>query len=103
MLTLPVDPHCRSPDDFIWGVATSSFQIEAAEHADGKGPSISMLRLHRDWPVPPLYVKENGAAFFDERVNGATQQRTPKASARWYRDFLQRQRQQRPMPLPAGA
>jgi beta-glucosidase len=119
-----------------------------------------LLRLHRDYAVPPLYVKENGAAFRDERVDGcvhdpervaylaahiaavgdalaqgvpmagymvwslldnfewasgyekrfgivhvdyATQQRTPKDSARWYRDFLQRQRQQRRVPLPAGA
>ena len=29
-------------------------------------------------------------------VDYATQRRTPKDSARWYRDFLQRQRQQRP-------
>jgi beta-glucosidase len=28
------------PADFVWGVATSSFQIEGAAHADGKGPSI---------------------------------------------------------------
>lgn len=28
------------PDDFVWGVATSSFQIEGAARADGKGPSI---------------------------------------------------------------
>jgi len=28
------------PSDFVWGVATSSFQIEGAAHADGKGPSI---------------------------------------------------------------
>ncbi len=27
-----------------------------------------LLRLHRDWKVPPLYVKENGAAFKDQRV-----------------------------------
>jgi beta-glucosidase len=109
-----------------------------------------LLRLHRDYPVPPMYVKENGAAFKDSLVGGrvhdvqrtkyieghiaavadalrqgvrmegymvwslldnfewasgyqkrfgivhvdyATQQRTPKDSALWYRDFLQRQRQ----------
>ncbi len=28
------------PADFVWGVATSSFQIEGAATADGKGPSI---------------------------------------------------------------
>eukprot|EP01034_Spumella_vulgaris_P023423 gene23423-29641_t len=28
------------PADFVWGVATSSFQIEGAAHKDGKGPSI---------------------------------------------------------------
>ncbi len=29
-----------------------------------------LLRLHRDYPVPPMYVKENGAAFKDTLVNG---------------------------------
>jgi len=28
------------PDDFVWGAATSSFQIEGAPALDGKGPSI---------------------------------------------------------------
>ena len=111
-----------------------------------------LLRLHRDYAVPPLYVKENGGAFKDEWVDGqvhdadrvayiashiaavgdalaqgvnmagymvwslldnfewnsgyskrfgivhvdyATQRRTMKDSARWYRDFLQRQRARR--------
>jgi len=107
-----------------------------------------LLRLHRDYAVPPMYVKENGAAFKDALVDGrvhdtqrtqyianhiaavgealsqgvpmagymvwslldnfewasgyekrfgivhvdfATQRRTLKDSALWYRDFLQRQ------------
>ena len=35
-------PVSRSqfPQDFKWGVATSSFQIEGAHNSDGKGPSI---------------------------------------------------------------
>ena len=117
-----------------------------------------LLRLHRDWSVPPLYVKENGAAFRDELVDGrvrdtervaylaahiaavgealaqgvpmagymvwslldnfewasgyakrfgivhvdyATQRRTLKDSAHWYRRFLQRQRQLLPQPVEA--
>jgi beta-glucosidase len=112
-----------------------------------------LLRLHRDWPVPALYIKENGAAFRDELVDGAvhdgervaylaahiaavsdalargvpvagymvwslldnfewacgyakrfgivhvdyaTQRRTFKDSALWYRDFLRRQRETAP-------
>ena len=39
-MTLPPDRHrCFGPD-FVWGVATSAFQIEGAAHAEGKGPSI---------------------------------------------------------------
>lgn len=32
-----------------------------------------LLRLHRDYPVPPLYVTENGSAFRDQVVAGRVQ------------------------------
>lgn len=34
-----------------------------------------LLRLHRDWTLPPLYVKENGAAFRDQLSGGRVHDR----------------------------
>ena len=38
---MPIDtPAAPWPNDFVWGVSTSSFQIEGATREDGRGPSI---------------------------------------------------------------
>ena len=44
---MPDEGALRFPDGFLWGVATSSFQIEGAVHQDGRGPSIWDTQCHR--------------------------------------------------------
>jgi beta-glucosidase len=36
----------RFPDDFVWGAATSAYQIEGSPLADGAGPSIWQRFAH---------------------------------------------------------
>jgi beta-glucosidase len=37
---MPAPQSRQFPDDFIWGAASSSFQVEGSLEADGRGPSI---------------------------------------------------------------
>ena len=168
--------HIATPMDFL-GLNYYSRSVASADgswQARGSGLALTdmgweiypagltelLRRLHRDWRVPPIYVKENGGAFKDECIDGrvrdaervaylaahiaavgdalaqgvpvagymvwslldnfewasgyakrfgivhvdyATQRRTLKDSALWYRDFLQRQRQRREAPAALAA
>ena len=44
----------RFPDDFVWGTATSAYQIEGSALADGAGPSI----WHRFCHTPGLTFQD---------------------------------------------
>ena len=78
--------HIATPMDFLGVNYYTRAMISAAEpwdvHSGGRevtdmgwevypeGLTDLLLRLHRDYPVPPMYVKENGAAFKDVLVDG---------------------------------
>jgi beta-glucosidase len=160
--------HIATPMDFLGvnyytrNMASAGQAFDARDSGHGvtdmgweiypQGLTQLLLRLHHDYPVPPMYVKENGAAFKDTLLDGrvrdvrrrdyiashiaavgdalrhgvnmagymvwslldnfewasgydkrfgivhvdyATQTRTPKDSALWYRDFLRGQRERR--------
>lgn len=48
LAALPIRPRPRFPPDFVWGVATSAFQIEGALDADGRGASVWDAVARRD-------------------------------------------------------
>ncbi|MEE3188846.1 MAG: family 1 glycosylhydrolase, partial [Candidatus Neomarinimicrobiota bacterium] len=41
-----ISEHNAFPENFIWGAATSSYQIEGAPTAGGKGPSVWDIFSH---------------------------------------------------------
>ena len=53
------------PEDFLWGTSTASFQVEGADHEDGKSDSI--------W-------------------SEFTRRRYPKMSSKWYRELIRTRR-----------
>src|SRR6478609_8605651 len=44
--TIPMPEHSGFPADFLWGGATSAYQIEGSPLADGAGPSIWQRFCH---------------------------------------------------------
>lgn len=54
-----------------WDVATGRRRVtEMGWEVYPEGLTELLTRVHRDWRVPPLYVKENGAAFNDQLADG---------------------------------
>ena len=76
--------HISTPMDFLgvnyytrqiisanapWDARDSGYDVtDMGWEIYPEGLTDLLLRLHRDYPVPPMYVKENGAAFKDEMV-----------------------------------
>lgn len=146
--------------DGSWDKQRSGFELTDMEwEVYPQGLTELLVRLHHDYPVPPMFVTENGGAFKDRCTDGrvhdadrtryiaqhiaavgealrqgvpmagymvwslldnfewasgyekrfgivhvdyATQQRTLKDSARWYREFLQRCQAARDVNALAG-
>jgi len=54
-----------------WDVKTSGRRLtEMGWEVYPEGLTELLLRMHRDWTLPPLYIKENGAAFADVFADG---------------------------------
>jgi len=78
--------HIRTPIDFLgvnyytrtvvsadkpWDTKTGGLEITDMDwEIFPEGLTALLVRLHKDYVVPPLYVTENGGAFKDQLVNG---------------------------------
>jgi beta-glucosidase len=57
--------------DGPWDVHRSGLELTDMDwEVYPEGLTELLVRLHRDYPVPPLYVTENGSAFKDQMVEG---------------------------------
>lgn len=105
------DPSDKAkfPSDFVWGAATSSYQIEGAVTEDGKvhdpnridflarylgelkkAATAADIRGYFHWSLMDNFEWSKG---YSERfgliyVDYRTQQRIMKDSAYWYRDYI---------------
>jgi beta-glucosidase len=87
--------HDRDRADYI------ASHIAAVGAALGQGVPMAGYMV---WSLMDNFEWASGYAkrFGIVHVDYATQRRTPKDSALWYRRFLQRQRAQQPSPALAG-
>ncbi|MBQ0961215.1 beta-glucosidase [Ideonella sp. 4Y11] len=54
-----------------WSVQASGLPLtDMGWEVVPEGLTELLLRMHRDWTLPPIYVMENGAAFIDQVVDG---------------------------------
>lgn len=53
------------PDGFLWGAATSAYQIEGAVHQDGRGPSIWDRQCHHSNLVRDGHTGDVAAGHYD--------------------------------------